>query len=291
MDTLSLSKITVDTEQPRKHFDAEKMRSLKDSIKREGIISPLIVEKVGNGYLLIDGERRFRAATELKLDKVPVVIEEARSGVDRLVRQFTVQEQHEAWTPIEKANALLKLSEEIGLSLGEVCKLVNVSHRDTSRYVAFAELVDKGAWLRSEIPLGMVPYVKSARNAAKRAFESLEQEFNRSTEKKLEHRFIHEMVSGTITHRGDFTKLGASFQKDPKSAEAYINDPKMTSTALFLKTGARGAVALRNIMYSTSYITTHGRTFMEHPDVKISATQVNAMKIAKETLTKLIDMA
>lgn len=65
---IPLKNIVPDAEQPRKNFDPERMADLIGSIKKHGIISPLQVQDIGNGtYLLEDGERRFRAATELGL--------------------------------------------------------------------------------------------------------------------------------------------------------------------------------------------------------------------------------
>lgn len=292
METVLLKKIVPDKEQPRRYFDATKMRQLIESIKKEGIIQPLIVEKVGENYLLIDGERRFRAATELSLKEVPVVVEEPRSGVDRLVRQFTVQEQHEAWTPTEKANAIVKLSEEVGLSLSETCRLLNVGPGDTRRYVAFAEVVDKEAWVRSEMPLNMAEMMKSVRNTARRVTEqALKKEFTRNDEKRLEHRIIASFIDGSIKRRADVTKLIDSITKDPKALPKFMGDNKLTVQKLFMDVGAQGSNALRNVNYNCRYIVSHGRKFLEQPDVRITETQVKIMKDAKAILTKLIEMA
>lgn len=289
---VKLSDIQPDENQPRKYFSAEKMHSLSESIKREGIITPLVVEKVGNKYLLVDGERRFRAATELRLEKVPVVVEEPKKAIERLIRQFTVQEQHEAWTPVEKAMALINLSAELGITLREVCKLLNVADTEARRYVAFASLADKETWVRSEVPITFAEYITAVKSVCRRVSEQdLNKEFTQQDEKKLERRIVIGIKDGTIQRRTDITKLSDSFIKDPKSLKKFMEDIKITPTALYLEVGAQGSHALRNVMYNTSYILTHGTRFLNQKDVKINPEQVRSLKGAREVLGKMIALA
>lgn len=288
-DTVLLSKIVPDVNQPRHYFAADKLNLLKESIKREGIISPLIVEKVGEGYLLLDGERRFRAATELNLKHVPVIVEDARNATDRLIRQFTVQEQHEGWTPIEKAMALTRLSEELGIGLQEVCKLLNISPSTTRQYVAFSRLADKEGYMKSEVPLEFVTYINSVRNSARReSSNQLKEEFTRSDDKKLEKRIVADIRSGNIVSRDQISKLGFAFEKNPKSIKKYMADEKTTAEGLFLSSGAQGARALRNINFNATYLTRHLKVFMQNPDVKVTNQTILSMKHAKDELSKFI---
>jgi ParB family chromosome partitioning protein len=292
MDTIKLSKIQPDETQARKYFDVEKLKQLKDNVKRNGIISPLLLEKIGDNYLIIDGERRYRVAKELELEEVPAVVEEAHSKSERLIRRFTVQEQHEAWTPIEKAQALVELSDEIGLTLPETCRLLNVGHGDTRRYVAFAELADKAAWIKSEIPLTFVEHMKTVRNVARRVSEqSLKEEFTHSDEKKLERRIIEGIMDGSIKRRYDITKLSDALNKDPKTLKKFLGDHKVTVQKLFLDSGAQGSNALRNVIYNAAYLTSHVNRFLLQPDVKISETQLHTLKRAKEAINKIVGMA
>lgn len=291
MEYLKLSQIEADKNQPRRYFNAEKMRALTESIKREGIISPLVVEKVGDKYLLLDGERRFRASKELHLEKVPVVIESPRNAVERLVRQFTVQEQHEAWTPVEKAVAIGKLAEELGLTLSETCKLLNVTTGDTRRYVAFAQVVDKEGWIRSELPLTFADNLKSLRHAAIRISENkLKKEFTRTDDKRLEKRFIQGVLDGSIKRRTDSSKLIDAWTKEPKTLPKWLDNEKTTAQGLFLETGAQGAYALRNLMYAANYVYSHGGRFLEYKDIALSPIQVDTLKKAKVAIDKVLDL-
>ncbi len=162
---IKLTNIEADPNQPRKHFNAEKLKNLKNSISQHGIVNPIIVQELGKGqYLLVDGERRFRAAGLLGLKDVPAIIEKTQKETDRLVRQFNIQEQHESWSPAEKAIAVDKLSSQLGLTLAAVCKLLNVTEGDTRRYVAFSAIVDKDHWVRNEIPLDYANGISSLKN-------------------------------------------------------------------------------------------------------------------------------
>ena len=89
MESVLIGKIEADENQPRKYFAADKMHTLKESIKKHGIKVPVVVEPIGNGkYRLIDGERRFRAESELKLKVVPAIIEEPKNATERLIEQY-----------------------------------------------------------------------------------------------------------------------------------------------------------------------------------------------------------
>lgn len=291
MNFLPLSKIQPDKEQPRKLFAAEKMHSLKESIKKHGIKVPLVVEKQPGGtYLLIDGERRFRAASDLKLKEVPVIIEEPKKGVDRLIEQFQIQEQHEGWTPVEKANALLNISQETGLGLKEAMGLLNISADAQRRYMAFALLSDRTNFMRRNVSMDWAMYMNTVRSAAQRVSEENNLEFNRSDEKKLESRIVDLISNGEIKKRGDISKIKDSFQKNPKLIEKFLRST-MTQNELYKEAKAKGAYHLRNAAVNANYVITHGRGFMQIRDVKISDAQLSTFKNARKILDQLISMA
>lgn len=293
MQLIDLGKIVADPKQPRKYFDADKMHSLKESIKKKGIKVPLNVQDLGNGkYLLEDGERRFRAATELKLKEVPVVISKKTSDTERLVNQFHLQQQHEDWSPLEKAVAISDLSDELSLSVSETCKMLGLTDRDIKRFSAFVELVDKTSYSRSEIPLDYAQNFIGLRTLVEKIyFTVLNKEFDRNLKKKLEHRLIASVLDGTITKRGDIVRLKDTFTKNPKLVEKYLTDSKVSPASLYLTSGAQGATALRNAVLSAQYLTGNGEKFLKIKDVKINEDQLVKFKRAQKTLKSLIDLA
>lgn len=292
METILLKKIQADVNQPRKYFAADKMRSLTESIKREGIITPLVVEKVGDGYLLIDGERRFRAATELGLKEVPVVVEATRSATERAVRQFTIQEMHEAWTPLEKAIALGDLSDKLGLKLVDVCKLLNINRHATESYLNFSRLADKDNFVRNEVPIDYARGIVGATNAAKRVYAQEEKEFTKSDQKRLEKRLISSIKDGSVETRGDISKLSFAFSNNMKMVEKYIGDTKLTPQGAYLDSGAQGLRALTNIKFNANYIVNHIETFMKHQDIEVDADVIAGLKrsiVASEKFVRQFD--
>lgn len=107
--------------QPRKHFEQSALEELAESIREKGIIQPLIVRKENGGFEIVAGERRWRAAKIVKLEKLPVVIVTA---TDQEVAELTLIEniQREDLNPIEEAEAYEKLTERFGLTHDEVAK-------------------------------------------------------------------------------------------------------------------------------------------------------------------------
>lgn len=292
MQLIDIKKIVADPNQPRKYFAADKMHSLTENIKKHGIMNPLVVEDMGDGkYRLVNGERRFRAATTLKLAKVPVLVEKKMSESDRLMRQFSMQQQEEDWTPLEKAQTLIRLSDMLGLSLNETCKQLGLNRRDTERYVAFAELTDQEGYVRNEIPLDFAAPFRSIKNEVKRVyFRDLRKDFDTADEKRLEGRLIQSVKTGALAQRKDVTRLKDAFTKNPKLVAEYMSHQAATPASLFLKAGAEGANALRNLTLNATYTANHGQIFLNHRDVKVRPEQLSQMKRALEVLKKVIDL-
>ena len=102
---LDIYKIQPNPNQPRKHFDEEALQELASSIKLHGVIQPLVVNKTDdNTYLIIAGERRWRASKIAGIEKVPVVI---KNYTEKQIREISIIEnlQREDLNPIEEAVA------------------------------------------------------------------------------------------------------------------------------------------------------------------------------------------
>jgi len=114
-----IEEIHPNRNQPRKHFDESRLRELADSIKEQGILEPLIVRRLEEGYELIVGERRWRAAQKAGLKEVPIVIKEVE-GRAALEISLIENLQREDLNPIEEAEAYKRLIEEFNISHEEL---------------------------------------------------------------------------------------------------------------------------------------------------------------------------
>ena len=124
---LPISRVEPRSDQPRRDFDEEALRELSASIARYGLIQPITVRALGDGYYqIIAGERRWRAARLVGLDEVPVRVIEAD---DRRAAELALVEnlQREDLNPIEEAEGYRTLMEQYGLTQEEAAKSVGRS--------------------------------------------------------------------------------------------------------------------------------------------------------------------
>ena len=123
---IDINLIKNNNEQPRKLFDDEKILELAESIKHNGIIQPIILRKVDSKYVIVAGERRWRAAKLIGLKEVPSIIMDL---TDKQVMEISLIEniQRQDLNAIEEANAFKKLISEFNLTQEELSKRLGKS--------------------------------------------------------------------------------------------------------------------------------------------------------------------
>lgn len=125
-NTISLNQISLSSSQPRRYFDPDKHKQLVESVKRDGILQPMLVRPIeGERFELVAGERRYRAAAAVGLEEVPVLI---REMTPEQARQYALVEnlQREDLNPVEETEGLLQLlSVRLGVNREEVISLLN----------------------------------------------------------------------------------------------------------------------------------------------------------------------
>jgi ParB family chromosome partitioning protein len=126
VNLISINSIKPNTDQPRKNFDEEKIKNLAESIKEHGIIQPLVLMKKDDNYVIVAGERRWRAAKNIGLTEIPAVIMDL---TDKELLEVSLIEniQREDLNPIEEALAYKKLLEDFHLTQEELGKKVGKS--------------------------------------------------------------------------------------------------------------------------------------------------------------------
>ena len=124
---VDIEKIKPNPNQPRKNFDVDALNELAASIKTHGIVQPIVVNGLGDGtYMIIAGERRWRAANICVLKTVPAVI---RNYTDKQVKEISIIEnlQREDLNPVEAARAIKELMDEYGLTQDAVAERIGKS--------------------------------------------------------------------------------------------------------------------------------------------------------------------
>lgn len=116
---LKTGDISADAEQPRRHFDEEALEELAASIREHGIIQPIVVTPHGDGYRIVAGERRWRAAVMVKLEKVPAIVR-TLSQQHKLELSLIENLQRRDLNPLETATAYLKLHTQFNMTYEEI---------------------------------------------------------------------------------------------------------------------------------------------------------------------------
>ncbi len=136
---VALAQVVASPLQPRTTFPAEGLAELVESVRENGIIQPLIVRKVNGKLELIAGERRWRAAGEAGLAKVPVIVREA-TDLEVLELALVENIQREDLNPIEEAKAYTRLAEEFGLKQDVIAKKVGKSRAAVANTMRLLDL-------------------------------------------------------------------------------------------------------------------------------------------------------
>lgn len=126
IEKIRLTEIEPNKGQPRKQFDSESLDELAESIKRYGVIQPIIVSKQDEYYEIIAGERRWRAAKRAGLEEMPCIV---RDDDERKKREISLIEniQREDLNPIEKARSFKELMEEYSLTQMQMSEIIGIS--------------------------------------------------------------------------------------------------------------------------------------------------------------------
>jgi len=140
---LPVGLIKPNPNQPRKTFDPELLTGLASSIETSGVVQPLLVRPLHDGsYELIAGERRWRAARQAGLEKVPAVVRDPEEA-ERLQAALIENMVREDLNPVDEARACAALVEDLGLSKEELAKRVGRSRPAVSNLIRLLDLPDE----------------------------------------------------------------------------------------------------------------------------------------------------
>lgn len=125
--SIPLSKIKTNPHQPRKYFDERALKDLAASIKEKGVITPITVKENNGSYILIAGERRFRASDIVNKKNIPAYIIELADESDMMEVALIENIQREDLNPIEESEAFAVLQSQFNISQSNIAKSVGKS--------------------------------------------------------------------------------------------------------------------------------------------------------------------
>jgi len=168
IEEISLSDIKSNPFQPRRVFDEDKINELAQSIKEHGVFQPIILKKVKQGYMIVSGERRFRAALKVGLKTIPSIIrqyEEAKVAEIALAENL----QRENLTPIEEAEAYKVIMKNMSLTQAELALKVGKSRSHVTNTLGLLNLPQEvqNLLLTNQISMGHARALSKLENPQK----------------------------------------------------------------------------------------------------------------------------
>jgi ParB family chromosome partitioning protein len=135
-----MNAIAPDPDQPRKRFDNESLEELSNSIRKHGLLQPILLKKNtdGKGYVIIAGERRWRASKLAKREKIEGILTNGNSAEIALIENV----QRENLTPIEEAFAYKRLMDQREISQGELAQIVGKKRNTVNEVLRITTLPD-----------------------------------------------------------------------------------------------------------------------------------------------------
>ena len=139
---IEIDQLTPNLYQPRKDFNADKMNELIESIRAHGIIQPIIVRESSQGYEIVAGERRLRAAKEIGMKKIPVIIKQF-NNLKTFEVSLVENIQREDLNPMDQAQAFKRLIDEFELTHQELAEITGKSRTFISNSLRLLNLAEK----------------------------------------------------------------------------------------------------------------------------------------------------
>jgi len=140
--TIPIDAIEPNPFQPREVIDREALEKLKESIRRSGLLQPVVVRRNGQRYQIVAGERRWRAAKECSIDYIHVVV---RDATDEQMLELALVEniQREDLNPIERARAYRQFGSQFGLTPEQIGERVGEDRSTVTNYIRLLELPEE----------------------------------------------------------------------------------------------------------------------------------------------------
>lgn len=207
------SKLVPNRFQPRMDFDSSRLSELIESIKEKGVLAPILARRVQDKYEIIAGERRFRAAQQLKLERVPVVIRNVNDQ-EALVLSIVENIQRQELNPVEEAHAFQRLIKEFSLTQEDIAKAVS---KDRSTVSNILRLLNLPLEIQKAIASGKLSF---GHGKALLSLESISQQIKLTQLVLSKSLSVRELENYILTNRAVSLKT----RRTPKAKDPYIAD-------------------------------------------------------------------
>jgi ParB family chromosome partitioning protein len=247
IEKVAVSRIKPCSFQPRKSFSEESIRELADSLKEQGVLTPLLVRRQGEVYELIAGERRWRAAQAAGLTEVPVIVREAD---DRKTLELALIEnlQREDLNPIEEALGYQQLADQFSLTQEQISARIGKPRSAVANSLRLLNLSDeiRGYVRKGMLSVGHAKLLLGLPNAAEQDQVARDVLTGGLSVRALEDLLANKKTSTPTTTASTNGKTAARFIPDPHLASMQDKlQQRLGSKVLLRYRKGKGAIEVR----------------------------------------------
>lgn len=263
-------KLRPNPENPRLIFRQDELRILQDSIKHQGILVPLTVYRERSGYVILDGERRWRCALKLALNTVPAIVQPKPDPLQNLMMMFAIHNQRQEWDPLPTAYKLQELERRVTEEWGrlptesELAELASITRGEVRRLKVLLtlpqeyrdELMQELEKPRPQQVLTVDHVLEATRGAAALAKRGI---LNAGEEEKLRRAVVDKFKEGRLTSTVEprlLARMARAVDREeisPRVArhvvDQIINDPTYTVQDAF-----KGSVEAADFAHGTEQL-------------------------------------
>lgn len=219
------SQIKPNPDQPRKHFDNEILKELAGSIKQYGIVQPLVVTQQGKDYIIVAGERRWRAAELAGLDTVPVIVR-SHKELEQLEIALIENVQRVDLSPLEQAASIQKLHQQFSLGFDVIAKRLGKAPTTVNNIVRLLQLPDnvKQALVENKISEGHARSILALKDTPAKQQELLDNIVTYGWSVRQAEQFVTTTKQGAKTKK-ETSRAMATTTKETKQLESSLKTP------------------------------------------------------------------
>lgn len=237
---IPVDQIRPNPNQPRREFDEEALAELAASIRQHGVVQPVVVTADSEGFTLVAGERRWRAAQMAGLTTVPAVVRQMEPVAMTAVALIE-NLQREDLTPLEEAQAYLALQEQFGLTQEQIAETVGKSRPQIANTLRLLQLEPQVQEMlaRQEIAMGHAKVLLSVADGKRQLALARAVRDEGLTVRSLEER-LQQAVTGRRAKARQQARRGRTRQDDPLLASMATQLEQVLATPVTVQGAAKG---------------------------------------------------